>query len=291
MTLNDTIQHYIKDVQRLAAFSNGDDGGNPAGVLITDTMLTDHEMLAIAAQVNYSETAFATPISDDQKHWRIRYFSPKIEVAFCGHATIALTAVLSQHTGHDEFSLTLNDAVITVQAEATKPLAKSSIKSPQTWSKALPRPLQDQFCALFGLEQNQLSQDIPPALIHGGASHILLPLNDRQTLSQMQYDFDDGAALMKSHDITTVMLVYAETPKLFHVRNAFAVGGVIEDPATGAAAAALAGYLRDIDWPCDQQFTIRQGDDMGMPSMIDVSFDSVPGSPVSVSGLVRPIEV
>ena len=281
----------MQKVKRLAAFSDGDHGGNPAGVLIADQMPSELEMLNIAAAVNYSETAFVVPLSADQKQWRVRYFSPKIEIPFCGHATIALTAVLGQETELSHFTLTLNDTVIDVEADPNGDFPKALIKSPPTWSKPLDHEMRDVFLGLFGLGEDDLSPKLSPALIHGGATHILLPLKDRNQLSQMHYDFDQGADLMSRYGITTVMLVYGEGNQMFHARNAFAAGGVLEDPATGAAAAAFAGYLRDINWPCGQQFIIRQGDDMGMPSIIHVTFDQEQGSPVSVSGAVRAINI
>lgn len=74
-------------VHRIAAFSDGNTGGNPAGVWIGDAMPDASRMQAIAAEVGFSETAFAAPEGDA---WRVRYFSPAMEVPFCGHATIAL---------------------------------------------------------------------------------------------------------------------------------------------------------------------------------------------------------
>ena len=73
------------------------------------------------------------------------------------------------------------------------------------------------------------------------------------------------------------------------MRNAFASGGVVEDPATGAAAAALAGYLRDIDWPHNGNVTIIQGEDMGMRSIIKMEIPSALGSSIKVTGTVRPL--
>lgn len=79
---------------------------------------------------------------------------------------------------------------------------------------------------------------------------------------------------MREHGWTTVNLVRRESPERFHARNPFPVGGVVEDPATGAAAAALGGYLRTlglVDRPAT--IAIRQGEDMGRPSdlLIEVS--------------------
>ena len=100
------------NVLKIAAFSDGDIGGNPAGVLISDKLPNDAEMQQIASEVGFSETAFASPAGTG---WRVRYFSPESEVPFCGHATIALGAALALRNGDGVFSLTLNQAEITVE--------------------------------------------------------------------------------------------------------------------------------------------------------------------------------
>lgn len=85
-------------------------------------------------------------------------------------------------------------------------------------------------------------------------------------------------------------MLWQESDSVIHSRNPFAAGGVYEDPATGAAAAALAGYLRDIGWKGSKTFTILQGEDMGVPSRLTVSFTDKVGESVSVSDEVRHIE-
>ena len=98
-------------VLRIAAFSDGNKGGNPAGVWIGDDLPSESTMQAIAAEVGFSETAFAAPAGGA---WRVRYFSPACEVPFCGHATIALGAALALQHGDRTFELTLNRAKISV---------------------------------------------------------------------------------------------------------------------------------------------------------------------------------
>ena len=93
--------HVIK----IAAFSDGDIGGNLAGVCISDQHPSEVDMRLIAADVGYSETVFAKP---EEKGWRVRYFSPESEVPFCGHASIALGAVLAKRHGVGTYSLSLN---------------------------------------------------------------------------------------------------------------------------------------------------------------------------------------
>ena len=84
------------DVLRIAAFADGGAGGNPAGVAIGGALPKAEEMQRIAAEVGFSETAFAAAEGDG---WRVRYFSPESEVPFCGHATIALGAALALRQG------------------------------------------------------------------------------------------------------------------------------------------------------------------------------------------------
>lgn len=278
------------DIQRIAAFSQGTEGGNPAGVVLLPTAASENDMARVAAKIGYSETAFAVAQDDTGKSWRVRYFSPESEVPFCGHATIALGAALGKRNGSGTYSLTLNDATITVQAENTADGMVATLASPPTRSRALTEAETRDVSALFGLTEDDFDPRLPPARIHGGADHIVLPLADRARLAAMHYDLDEGRKMMRDHGLVTVMLVYVEGDQSFVARNAFASGGVLEDPATGAAAAAFAGYLRDSNWPHGGSFTIRQGEDMGSPSLIKVSLDDIKGASVRVSGAARDIE-
>ena len=80
------------DVLRYAAFTDNPASGNPAGVVVDAGQLTEPDMLGIAAEVGYSETAFVTGADPHRGRYTVRFFSPRAEVPFCGHATIA-TAV------------------------------------------------------------------------------------------------------------------------------------------------------------------------------------------------------
>lgn len=277
------------DVQRIAAFSAGDSGGNPAGVVLGDTALSTKEMARIAADVGYSETAFAVRTSEGNNDWRVRYFSPESEVPFCGHATIALGAALGKAFGPAVYDLVLNEARISVEAQLAGREMAVTLVSPSTRSRPAKEDELSRALALFGYAPGDLDDRIAPAHMHGGADHFLLVLKDRAQLSAMHYDLDEGRKLMRAQGWVTIMLAYIDGDQRFSVRNAFASGGVLEDPATGAAAAAFAGYLRDISWPHGGALTITQGEDMGSPSRIDVALTNTPGAPVKVSGTTRDI--
>jgi len=274
------------DLLKLAAFSHNGNGGNPAGVAFYDTMPDDDEMLRIAKEVGYSETAFLVRQGSD---WRVRYFSPELEVPFCGHATIALGVALGERFGAGEYKLVLNESEIRVRAEKSENGFSSTLQSPQTHSEDAPKEFVDRVLAGFNLTYDQLNAEFPIRFASGGAKHLILFLKDRKKLAEMKYDFESVRALMMEKKLITISLLWQASDDLFHSRNAFAAGGVYEDPATGAAAAALAGYLRDIGWKGKSEFTIMQGEDMGMPSLLMVRFTSTIGERVSVSGETRHI--
>ena len=104
----------------------------------------------------------------------------------------------------------------------------------------------------------------------------------------MTYASDELRELMVREDWTTVQVVHRSDARTFHARNPFPVGGVVEDPATGAAAAALGAYLRErAALPADARFTVHQGHDMGRPSLLHVDAGGDGG--VRVAGAAVPI--
>jgi PhzF family phenazine biosynthesis protein len=276
----------IGEILRIAAFADGDVGGNPAGVWLGDSLPDARLMQSLAAEVGFSETVFA---ARERAGWRARYFSPEAEVPFCGHATIALGAALARQYGDGVYPLTLNDAAITVEGRRDGARVQAALQSPPTRSRPAPAEVVDAALALFGYTRADLDPRIPPALAHGGADHLVLALARRELLAAMRYELAAGRALMNEAGICTVALAWAETPQRFHTRNPFAAGGVYEDPATGAAAAALAGYLRDLGWPHGGHLDVVQGEDMGVRSRLHADFTGEPGSSIRVAGIARMI--
>ncbi len=276
-------------VQRVAAFSRGQNGGNPAGVVLLDEPIAEADMRRIAQQVGYSETAFAVAQAQENTSWRVRYFSPESEIPFCGHATIALGSVLGETFGPGTYELHLNHAVIAVTTRLSESGTVTELTSPETRSELLGDRATAETLALFGLAPSDLDVRLPPARIHGGSDHVVLAVRSRGLLAAMHYDLEEGRDLMRRLGLVTIMLVYVEDEQHFSVRNAFASGGVLEDPATGAAAAAFAGYLRDRHWPHGGEPILSQGDDMGTPCLIRVGVPDKPGSSVRLSGETRKV--
>jgi PhzF family phenazine biosynthesis protein len=271
----------VTSILRYAAFSDDPKGGNPAGVVLDASSLDDERMLAIAAEVGYSETAFVT--ATDGSTRRVRYFSPLAEVPFCGHATVATAVALGP--GEHRFTTNAGEVPVTVDdaGRATLTSVAASVTDLST----------DDLAALLRalrFSGADLDPALPPRVAYAGAYHPVLATGSRRRLAELDYDEPALKALMEARAWTTVQLVFRTAPDAFDVRNPFPVGGVYEDPATGAAAAAFGAYLRELHLvPADAVLHLSQGDDLGRPSRITVELRA--GEPgVRVSGTAVPIE-
>lgn len=274
-------------LHRLAAFSLSPGGGNPAGVWIDDVLPDASRMQSIAAEVGYSETAFLAPATGH--HRSIRYYSPQAEVSFCGHATIAGGVVLGQTEGPGDYLLESTVGEIAVRVSEVATGYRASLTSVGTRQRPVPPELLDGALSALRWPESSLDGSLPPSLAYAGAWHLVLAVDSLSRLERLDYDFDALRSLMLDAGLTTLQLVFRENADLFHSRNPFPVGGVVEDAATGAAAAALGGYLRDqghVQAPAS--LLIRQGEAMGRPSLLTVDIPASGG--ITVSGDAVPMD-
>jgi PhzF family phenazine biosynthesis protein len=270
------------EILRYAAFTETPDGGNPAGVVLDASALDDAAMQAIAADLGYSETAFVT--AADGSDLRVRYFSPLAEVPFCGHATIATGVAWGEQRGDGLLKLTTPAGLVELDVRD----GVATLTSVEPSSDVLDGADLDELLAALGWSREDLDPEIPPRVAYAGAHHPVLAAAESARLADLDYDFERLGALMAARDWTTIQLVHREGPDRFRSRNPFPPGGVVEDPATGAAAAAFGGYLRElglVDPPAT--ITIDQGIELGRPSLLNVSIPAAGG--ISVSGTAVPI--
>lgn len=275
-------------LRRLAAFSSDPEGGNPAGVWIGETLPDDDEMQRIAAEVGYSETAFVAPTHGAERI--IRYFSPETEVTFCGHATIATGVALGDADGDGTYRLHTPVGEVPVAVAVHNGVREASLTSVEPEFAPASAALVSEALSMLGWSTGDLDPAIPPARAFAGAWHLVLSVADARRLADLQYDFDGLKALMLREGLTTLQLVWREGPTVFRSRNPFPVGGVVEDPATGAAAAALGGYLREADLvSVPVTILIKQGDDIGRPSRLTVEIPASGG--IVVKGTAVSLDV
>jgi PhzF family phenazine biosynthesis protein len=272
------------EILRYVAFSTDPEGGNPAGVVLDASGADDAAMLATAAELGYSETAFA--MESDDGSLDVRYFSPLAEVPFCGHATIATAVAHAERHGTGRLPLRTAAGPVTVTTDRA---ADGTLVA--TLVSVAPRtvPLEEAdlaaLLAILGWSADDLDPALPPRVAFAGAWHPIVAAASRDRLADLDYDMAALTALMARRDWTTIDLVRRESPTVYHARNPFPPGGVVEDPATGAAAAAFGGYLRELELvPVPATLTIHQGADMGRPSTITVSVPADPHSGIGVTG-------
>ncbi len=260
-------------VFRYAAFGEVPGGGNPAGVVLDAAGLSPETMLAIAADVGYSETAFVSPneaLPGRPATHRIQYFSPLAEVNFCGHATIAAAVALAerQGVGTRTFVTRVGAVPIETSVRADGRVVATLTSPPTTTRPADPHDVAETLAALRW-SADDIDPRFPAHVANAGNDHLVLAVASRERLAELHYDYDRLANLMDARGWTTLHLFWAESECVFHARDPFPPGGQVEDAATGAAAAAFAGYLRDLDLLAGStRITIHQGEDMGRPSVL-----------------------
>ncbi|TDV53961.1 PhzF family phenazine biosynthesis protein [Actinophytocola oryzae] len=257
----------MPEVLRYAAFTADPTKGNPAGVVLDAESMSDAEMQKTAADIGYSETAFVT------EGFAVRYFSPLAEVPFCGHATIATAVALADRDGPGELTFRTKAGPIPVQT-AIKDTTVATLASVATKSRpATPDEVTEALKAL-NWPSADLHEEWPAHVSFAGNDHLMLAASSRARLATLDYDFEALKALMQKANWVTVHLFWPESKEKFHARDPFPVGGVVEDPATGAAAAAFGGYLRTLSRiPTPTNLTIIQGEDMGRRSELTIEVD------------------
>ncbi|WP_406508869.1 PhzF family phenazine biosynthesis protein [Streptomyces sp. NBC_00212] len=275
---NDAQSYAQPEILRYTAFCADPAGGNPAGVVLDASGLDDAGMLAIAAELGYSESAFLTAppegLGEPGRAFTLRFFSPKAEVPFCGHATVATAIALGERIGTGElvFATPAGTVPVTVAEDAATGGLRATLTSVEPHSEAVDEKDLAEALAALDWPAEDLDAAIVPRIAFAGARHLVLGAATRERLADLSYDFDRLTALMHRLDLTTVQLVWRASESVFHVRDPFPVGGVVEDPATGAAAAAFGAYARELGLVAEEsELTLHQGEDLGRPGVLTVT--------------------
>ncbi len=203
---------------------------------------------------------------------------------FCGHATVAAALALAERLGPGPLVFATPAGTVPVDVTRQGDTLRATLTSVEPHLEDVTDADLAEALAALDWPATDLDPAFPPRIAFAGARHLVLAAATRARLADLAYDFERLEALMHRLDLTTVQLVWRESPALFHVRDPFPVGGVVEDPATGAAAAAFGGYARELGLvPEDAVLTLRQGEDLGRPGELTVTLRA--GDPrVRVSG-------
>ena len=256
------------EILRYRAFTTAEPdpvSGNPAGVVLDAEELDDADMLRIAADLGFSETAFLTAIEPDAA--RVRYFTPRAEIAFCGHATVASGVALANRGASGTVTLTTNAGEVPVEVTPER----ATLTAVETTVSPLADSLVDELLAALRLSRDDLDPALPAAFVRGGNPHPVLFVLDG-VLARLDHDGEAVLALQDREGWDgTVPVVHRVDDTHLATRNPFPRGGIREDPATGSAAAGLGAYLRaggHVTAPT--VVTVSQGVEIGRPSVLTV---------------------
>lgn len=284
------------EILRYVAFADAPHGGNPAGLVLDASGLSEQDMLRIAGEVGYSETAFVIErigtAPGEPRRLRVRYFSPAAEVPFCGHATVALASALAEREGPGPFVFTTQSGDVRLETSLAADAGESAVTVAFTSVEPATRPIPDErldaLFGLLGLTRADLAAGYPPLQSFAGAWHPMLVLADRDLFHQFSFAPQPLAELMGEEWAGTVTVLSRLDDETYEARNLFPVGRITQDPATGSAAASTGAYLREIGKvPANRRVTILQGAHVGRPSRLIVDIPAAGG--ITVSGGAAPI--
>ncbi|WP_420368938.1 PhzF family phenazine biosynthesis protein [Curtobacterium sp. L1-20] len=277
------------EILRYTAFAAEPGGGNPAGIVLDAAALSDDEMLAVAREVAFPETAFV--VGQTPTGPRVRYFSPAAEVPFCGHATIATAVALAERDGLGRRVFTTAAGDVALDASTA---ADGSVQVAMTSVEPIVRPLdpdlRDRLFALLGLTPADVAEGFPVLEAAAGNRHPVVVLEDEDLFHQFRFDPAAVAELKTEAGWAgTITVLHRTAPLEYEARNLFPAGRITEDPATGSAAASTGAYLREVGAVrAGDRVVIRQGRHVGRPSVLLVDVPATGG--ITVTGGATPID-
>jgi trans-2,3-dihydro-3-hydroxyanthranilate isomerase len=274
-------------------------GGNPLAVVLDARGLSDEQMAAITREFNYSETVFIFPPENSANTRKVRIFTPGRELPFAGHPTVGAAFVLAA-TGEialdgDETRIVLEEGIgpvpVLIRSKNGKPFFTelSAAKMPERESASYdPQAIAE----VISLPVDDLDAGGPYAIeaVSAGVPFLFVPVRNLEALGQSRIKLESWERELEGSFAPEVFVFtenadskardgVANGDAILHARMFSPSMGIVEDPATGSAAAAFGGYLARRSSVKDGtlKYTINQGVEMGRPSKLFVEVDVVGG--------------
>lgn len=279
----------------LDVFTDRRFGGNQLAVFCDQAELPDAVMQSIAREFNLSETVFIVPARDARALRRLRIFTTVKELPFAGHPTIGAVHVLVESgiAASGNFTLELGVGLVPIQVtrrEKELPfLQLTTARLPETRTDT---PSRAELAQLLSLDESDILTGRDSAQTYScGLPFLFVAVRDRATLARAQPDIAAFRRILRGAWAADVY-VFCRDPELtgsdIRARMFAPLLNVMEDAATGSAAAAFAGYLADREETPNgtMQWVVEQGFEMGRPSLLHVEADKADGkvSAVRVGG-------
>jgi trans-2,3-dihydro-3-hydroxyanthranilate isomerase len=275
----------------LDVFADRPLAGNPLAVVLDSAGLDEARMQAIAREFNLSETVFVLPPGNSVHSAAIRIFTPGTELPFAGHPTVGTAVIVARETlrgatsedGETDAVIVLEEKVGPVRCGVKLRAGKGHavFDVPRLPKETGPAGSVEDIAAALGLIPAEIGfENHAPTRYDAGVPFAFVPVRDLRTIGRIVPQPSLFAAAFAGDG--NVFAYTRETEGIghhFHARM-FAPGfGLAEDPATGAAVAALPGVIGRFDaMPAGtRRYTIEQGFEMGRPSLIGLEIDTEHG--------------
>ncbi|MDQ2766872.1 MAG: PhzF family phenazine biosynthesis protein, partial [Gemmatimonadota bacterium] len=277
----------------LDVFTDRTFGGNPLAFFPDATTIPETALQSIALELNLSETVFVYPPMDPKHTRRVRIFTPVYEMPFAGHPTVGCAfalAALGEVPLDGETRIVLEEGVgpvpVLIRGEFKKPrFAQLSVaKLPETGP---PPPGRTHLADMLSLDPSDILGGMTaPQAISCGFPFLMVPLRDLDAVKRARVRMDQWDSALKSYWAPDVMVFARDAEREGVIRaRVFVPGqGIIEDPATGSAVAALGGYLAARESAASANFTyiVEQGFEIKRPSILELEVDKVDGEVTAV---------
>jgi trans-2,3-dihydro-3-hydroxyanthranilate isomerase len=277
----------------LDVFTDKTFGGNPLAVFPDATKIPESALQSIALELNLSETVFVYPPTDPKHTRRVRIFTPVYEMPFAGHPTVGCAfalAALGEIPLDGEARIVLEEGVgpvpVLIRGEFKKPaFAQLSVaKLPETGP---PPPGRTHLAEMLSLDPSDILGGMTaPQAISCGFPFLMVPLRDLDAVKRARVRMDQWDSALKSYWAPDVMVFArdAEREGVMRARVFVPGQGIIEDPATGSAVAALGGYLAAREGATSGNFSyvVEQGFEIKRPSILELEVDKVDGEVTAV---------
>jgi trans-2,3-dihydro-3-hydroxyanthranilate isomerase len=277
----------------LDVFTDKTFGGNPLAFFPDATKIPESALQSIALELNLSETVFVYPPVDPKHTRRVRIFTPVYEMPFAGHPTVGCAfalAALGEIPLAGETRIVLEEGVgpvpVLIRGEFKRPtFAQLSVaKLPETGP---PPPGRTHLAEMLSLDPSDILGGMTaPQAISCGFPFLMVPLRDLDAVKRARVRMDQWDSALKSYWAPDVMVFARDAEREGVIRaRVFVPGqGIIEDPATGSAVAALGGYLaaRESATSGNFSYLVEQGFEIKRPSILELEVDKADGEVTAV---------
>ena len=261
--------------------------GNPLAVVLDGRGLTPAHMQTIAREFNFSETTFVLPADNPVHTFRVRIFTPGTELPFAGHPTIGTAWVLSHLGRLPPSGVVFEEGVGPVPIDVT---AKDGKPSYVSFTTAIvpqvgpPPPGATELAAMLQLAPADVRGEAHPMTLSCGTPYTCVPLGSVAAVDRARLDLEKWGSSVGSTNAHKVFVFTRTSATTLHARMFAPAEGVVEDPATGSAACAMAGWLvRDENLTHGTgRWTIHQGVALARPSLISIEADVTDGKITAV---------